>query len=306
MDARAGRGHDRHMSPEPSETELLLARFRLAQQRRALRPMTLHHHANVLRRFLAAVDVETVTEQQIEEWLDSLDLAARSRVNYIATLAAFFKWAVKDGVRADNPTHDIQRPRLNRLLPRPVNTEALAHAIDRAEPRMRAWLCLAAYQGLRCCEIAALTRESLMDDHVPPLLVVENGKGDKPRILPLHPLVLDALRAYGMPWQGPFFLYGDGRPVTANAVSVAVIRELRGHGIESSAHKLRHWFGTSCYRASRDLRLVQELLGHSDPRTTAGYAAWSPVLAAQVVSGLLAQAQETHPPASGCASGEVA
>ncbi len=46
-------------------------------------------------------------------------------------------------------------------------------------------------------------------------------------------------------------------------------------GIDGRAHALRHRFGTETYRASRDIRVVQELLGHASPQTTAGYAAYS-------------------------------
>lgn len=51
-------------------------------------------------------------------------------------------------------------------------------------------------------------------------------------------------------------------------------------------HQLRHWFATQAYRACGDLRTVQELLGHADPRTTAIYVAASPELARRAVAGL--------------------
>ena len=53
-------------------------------------------------------------------------------------------------------------------------------------------------------------------------------------------------------------------------------------------HQLRHWFGTHTYRASLDLRMTQELLGHSSPNTTTIYAAWSPGAAVPIVQGLSA------------------
>lgn len=57
-------------------------------------------------------------------------------------------------------------------------------------------------------------------------------------------------------------------------------------GIDATAHHLRHWFGTKTYEACRDLRVVQELMGHASPVTTAGYAAWSRVVAREAVEAL--------------------
>ncbi len=51
-------------------------------------------------------------------------------------------------------------------------------------------------------------------------------------------------------------------------------------GTDDTVHQLRHWFATETYAASHDIRVVQELLGHSDPSTTAGCVAYSHVDAA--------------------------
>lgn len=59
-----------------------------------------------------------------------------------------------------------------------------------------------------------------------------------------------------------------------------------GLGIEATAHQLRHWFGTRTYAACRDIRVVQELLGHQDPATTATYTAFSDGEAAAAVAAL--------------------
>jgi integrase len=60
----------------------------------------------------------------------------------------------------------------------------------------------------------------------------------------------------------------------------------RALDMEWTAHNLRHWFGTEVYAACRDLRVTQEMMGHANPTTTAGYTAWSPEVADGVVRGL--------------------
>jgi site-specific recombinase XerD len=57
-------------------------------------------------------------------------------------------------------------------------------------------------------------------------------------------------------------------------------------GVAATAHQLRHWFATQAYRGSRDLRVVQELLGHASPTTTAIYTAFSRTESVRAVSAL--------------------
>ena len=57
-------------------------------------------------------------------------------------------------------------------------------------------------------------------------------------------------------------------------------------GIDATAHQLRHWFATSTYATSGDLLVVQNLLGHSSPTTTAVYTAWSRPAAEAAVGAL--------------------
>jgi integrase len=64
--------------------------------------------------------------------------------------------------------------------------------------------------------------------------------------------------------------------------------------VHATAHQLRHWFATKAYRESRDIRVVQELLGHASPTTTAIYAAWSRDEAMRAV--LAIEVDEGDPP----------
>jgi integrase len=139
-------------------------------------------------------------------------------------------------------------------------------------------------------EIAGLQRDDILERHEPPVLVVTAGKGDRERVVPLHPDVLAALRVFGMPKQGPVFIGSrTGAQLSPAAMSHAVGRYFRSLGIDATGHQLRHWFGTNVYRTSgKDLRATQELLGHSSPTTTAIYAAWNPTDALNAVVALAA------------------
>ena len=157
----------------------------------------------------------------------------------------------------------------------------MARAIGAAGPTMRAWLSLMCFAGLRCCEVAALERASIGQGA---LRVV--GKGDHERVVPIHPSVASALAAAPLARTGPVFRNSEGRPFTAREVSRRVGAYLDGLGIDATAHQARHFFGTEAYQASKNLRAVQELMGHQDPATTAGYAALSADDLGDVVAAL--------------------
>lgn len=265
----------------------LVVAFLRENQRRNLSSHTIYDRRRLLTRYTATVDPLTVTSDEINTWLDDdCDIGPRSRSAYLSTLAAFHQWLEDTDHRADDPTRKIRRPKLGRLLPRPIADTDLEHALAHADARMRVWLLLAARDGLRCMEIAQLRREDVVLDSEPPLLIVRQGKGRKDRIVPLNPEVHAALEEYGLR-SGYLFTVRSGKPITAGTLSSYVSKFLRSLDIEASLHRGRHKFGTDSYAESGgDLRLVQEMMGHDDPKTTSIYAAFDPVKAAVVVRKL--------------------
>lgn len=250
-------------------------------RRRNLRPTYIKKLRETLERLDRDIGpLEHIPEDVLIDWWNALDILPGTRVTYTAHLASFYKWLVRERLRVDDPTLRLVRPRLQRALPRPMRDGSLRLALETAVPPVSTWLLLGALQGLRACEMATLCREDIGDD----VLIVRNGKGGKQRILPLHPMVADALR--GLPAAGPLFVNRDGAPLKANTITQRVNRFLHDLGVDETLHTTRHRYGTAVYRASRDLRLTQELLGHASPTTTAGYAAWDQSRAAAIVSQL--------------------
>lgn len=266
----------------------MLVAFDRDQRRRGLRAATIATRRRILWSLERSVPVpiEKATPEQIEAWLDSCRLSPRSRYTYLSAAAAFFDFARRYGLRKDDPTRDILRPRLARLVPRPAAPEDVAYAISVAPPMMAAWLSLATYQGLRCFEIAQLRREDVQDNRTPPLLIVADGKGGRQDVLTLNEQAELALRNYGMPRTGFLFLTRDDRPYKASSVSRYISGYLRSVGVDATAHRLRHLFITTVWTITKDLRVTQETARHSDPRTTSGYAAYDRDEASRVVRSL--------------------
>lgn len=240
--------------------------------RRGLATATIDSRRRRLLTFDLRCGLATATTEQVEAFLDAKDLSAKSRYDWISHLSCFYRWAIDHELVDRDPTARVVRPRLRRRLPRPVGTGDLVTALQMAEPMMRTWLSLMAFGGLRCIEVARLEIDDVLWDDG---LLRVHGKGDKDRMVPMHPEVERTLRTLTLPTRGRLFRRPRGGPYPAAQVSREVSEYLADLGVSATAHQLRHWFGTHVYRTSRDLRVTQELLGHSSPTTTAAYADWS-------------------------------
>lgn len=277
------------VAPVCDDTEALLDRWQLLQTRRGIGQATIEKRRQrllVLAQYLHPRSVLEATAEDIEQMLDAREVSAKTRYIYLSDYSVFFRAMVRDGLVETNPTEDIIRPRQRAGLPRPIADDDLRHAIDTATPTIAAALTLAAYQGLRAAEAAHLQREDILDANDPPVLYVVEGKGRKDRVLPLHPEVMSALRRAGLPRSGCVLTRPRGGGYPPAELSRAVNAHLHRCGIDATMHQARHWFGTKTYQASRDLRLVQALLGHSSPTTTAVYAAFDPTGAGPTVRSL--------------------
>lgn len=250
-----------------------LATFALTQRRRGLTKRTITDRDRILRRCERGIGKPLIeaTAEDIELWLDSCRLGNRSRYSYLSHIRVYLAWAQKRGLVTTSQAADIIPPRLPRLLPRPMTYDDLAYALEQADQRMRVWLMLGAYQGLRAGEVAKLRREDVLEREDPPLLRVVQGKGNKDRVLPLNRQVESELRSYGLPATGFVFRLEDGRPIGPRTLSVYANRFLHELGIASTFHSLRHRFGSTVFRETKDIRVTQELLGHAALSSTMIY-----------------------------------
>jgi len=244
-------------------------------RRRGLSPNTIDRYEVHLRAFEGWLDRDVVSASpsEIESFLSTRRINDRSKYQWISNLSGFYEWCHRtQGVPALNPTEPIDRPRLRRLLPRPISEGDLELAMRSADRRMYLWLVLGAFAGFRCCEIAWLTVDSFMWHEG---LMNVFGKGGKERIVEMHPLVVDALRTFPLPAFGVAFRGRDGAALSPRRVSNDIGNFFTDIGVNATAHQLRHRFGTKTYAACKDLRVVQELLGHANPSTTAVYTAFA-------------------------------
>lgn len=261
---------------------------------RNCRPSTIVQRRNTvvrlgrwMQRPVIAATTEEILGFRDRRTLAGTPLAPNSQATELAHLGGFFRWAFLEGHRRDDPMLRVPRPKLPRGLPHPISEADLARAVDLASERVRPWLMLAAFAGLRACEIAPLRGEHLHLDEAIPVIVVHESKGGDEQVVPCSPVLRDEFA--GHPRRGWLFPLKDGRlgPVAPHLVSHLANDHLHRVGIALTLHSLRHRFGTQIYRASgRDLRQTQELMRHRSPTSTAIYTLVDLDEAAGIVASL--------------------
>lgn len=210
-------------------------------------------------------------------------LAASTVARRSAALRRFYGFIFDEGLRGDDPSAALPRPRLERPLPRILDTgevEAMfASAEERAasgEPlalRNLALLELLYGSGLRATELVSLPRRALRSGQ--PFLILR-GKGDKERMAPVSERAAEAVRQW-LPHvpESSAWLFPSGKSHLSRVRLFQLVRSMAGlAGIAPdrvSPHVLRHAFATHLLAGGADLRVLQSLLGHADIATTQIY-----------------------------------
>lgn len=217
----------------------------------------------------------TATSEHMKAWRSGLTVEPNTVLGYVTAVRSFYRWAIWASQVTADPSADLPLPKRRKGRPRPISEESLVIALVNAPAMIRPWLMLAALLGLRACEIAALRREDIIEYQETRVLFVR-GKGGKERIVPLRGQAWRELLEAGLPSKGWLFLRHNGKgPRTPQNISFYANQYLHSIGISETLHQLRHRFGTKAYAVHQDIRVVQELMGHASPATTALYADYS-------------------------------
>jgi len=211
-------------------------------------------------------------------------LAKSSIGRKLASARSWLRFLVRRGVIERNPGRQVRSPSVSRRMPSFLPKDESKNLLDRApEPsvtgrRDHALLELLYATGIRAAECCGLDGGDV-DRHRRTVRVL--GKGDKERMVPLGDVALAAIDAYltsrGRP-DGPLFTNRRGGRLTPRSLQRIVGRQARKLGTTRrvTPHTMRHTFATHMLGEGADLRLVQELLGHSRLSTTQRYTHVSP------------------------------
>lgn len=215
-----------------------------------------------------------VTTADLRRFLARPGWSAETQKSARTAVVGFYRWAHAEGLVDADPAARLASVSVPAGVPRPAPDAVLRSALALAEPRERLMVLLAAYAGLRCCEIARVHRDDLSAG-----LLWVHGKGGKVRVVPVeHPeLVAAFARAEGFLFPGQ----RDGH-LAAGTVT-KLLSALLPDGW--TGHTLRHRFATRSYAVHSDLLALGRVLGHSRPETTQRYVMLSNDALLRVVRG---------------------
>ncbi len=235
--------------------------------------------AFVSRRGLTLATADPAALRAYLHKLSAEGLSERTAARRLSALRQLQKFLVREGVRADDPTEQLDGPKLPQGLPKYLSeaeVDALLAASDlgaEAQPgRMRAALEILYATGMRVSELLALPRTALAGDAA---LLLIRGKGGRERVVPLS----DAAREAAQPLLGAkgkwLFPGRDGKnALTRQGFALALKQVALDAGLDParvSPHVLRHSFASHMLARGADLRSLQLLLGHADIGTTQIY-----------------------------------
>jgi integrase/recombinase XerD len=261
---------------------------------RRLSESTILVYTHEIRRLFQYLEVNGISSEKTdavvligylsERSTSSGNLDKRTVAKILTSLRSFFQFLINENIRSDDPTKKIESPGTARKLPNVLTVTEVERILTLIPQdsiigiRDRAIFELIYSAGLRVSEASGLRMNSL---YLEEKLLRVLGKGDKERVLPLGNRAAVELKKYIL----------ESRPLLSNEkiISEAVFLSIKGEalnrrsiwvrlkkyadsaGLTAKVHTLRHSFATHLLNGGADLRVVQELLGHSDISTTQIY-----------------------------------
>lgn len=255
---------------------------------RRLSKNTILSYQDSLKRFSTFImqkNILEVTKNDITAYLKfNENMAIKSRAHYLTVLRNFYQFLIDEEIIEFNPCENILMPKIEKTLPNYLTEEEIKKILDinlntPYDYRNKAMLELLYATGIRISELINLKLENIyFDDDV----ILVKGKGNKERICPFSTYAKHYLKVYLENYRNSLikktknnyvFLNNHGKNMTRQGF-FKILKEIANKKKitkEISPHTIRHSFATNLLKNGADLRIIQELLGHSDLSTTEIY-----------------------------------
>lgn len=238
----------------------------------------------LLAKYYKKKNLKNLKKEEIQEYLRKSDKSSKTKARYLTTFNNYYKYLIEKKRINKNPCEGIKMPKLEKRLPEYLTIDEVDQLLNiRAstsyELRNKAMLEVLYATGMRISELCNLTMSNLfLEDH----LIKVFGKGSKERLVPINDIAINALNEYLKFGRNELlsthtcefvFISSRHRKITRQAFFKYIKKLCQEKGIKKniSPHILRHSFATHLLNNGADLRVVQELLGHSDISTTQIY-----------------------------------
>ncbi|HOK87814.1 MAG TPA: tyrosine-type recombinase/integrase [Fervidobacterium sp.] len=239
-----------------------------------------------IRRFFEYVqkNPNDITRDDVEGFLKALSkgeithgsVTETTISRYISSLRVFFDYMTLIGAVKENPVDRIRHPRLRKKIPSFLTIEEVREIInaynEEKELKYRTIVATLYFCGLRVSELCNLKVEDV--SFYPAYVKVVMGKGNKDRLVPISDNIVPLLEKYEKEYKPKvYFFENTGRSLAPSTVFRIVKRAAKKAGITKDIHPhtLRHSFATHLIMNNVNVKIVQELLGHSNLSTTSIY-----------------------------------
>lgn len=227
-------------------------------------------------------DIKSISRMTINSYVRTLrerKLAPTSVIRKVASLRGFFKWATSSGILDKNPAATLEQPKTPQRLPKVVSVKEIDEMLhNNLTPLEHVIMELLYSCGLRVSELVNL---KINDIDLSSKYVRCFGKGSKERIIPIGeqakfvikeflPTRDFLIKKFGLTTKN-LLIKDNGHFVTRQDIYNFIHNQGKLIHKNISPHTLRHSFATHLLENGADLRVVQELLGHSDVSTTQLY-----------------------------------
>jgi integrase/recombinase XerC len=297
---------DEPLAPAAADVLAELVRWRtyLASERR-MSPKTVEAYGRDVAQFLTFLaaplggapslqDLSALSPADVRAFMAARrgdGIGSRSLMRSLAGARSFARYLERNGKGKVGALSAVRAPKIPKTLPKPLTTISAKRLVEtdlRAGEERAPWvlardaavLALLYGSGLRISEALGLTREAVPAPGKGDVITVR-GKGNKARMVPVLPQVLQAIADYvalcphDLPDEGPIFVGTRGGALSPRIVQLTMARLRGALGLAETAtpHALRHSFATHLLARGGDLRAIQELLGHASLSTTQIYTA---------------------------------
>lgn len=260
--------------------DLLFEQYMERQRRKDRKPCTLTQTKRVFTRYQGWLDEQGISSMQaqpheVEAYFDQLPLQNSTKRIHLTSIKAAYRYARDRGQVQLDPTYDVWLP-VERKIPRVLSMDELRALRDAALrwPAERILFYLFAYTGMRRIETVRLNWHDVDLEHA---TLDVDGKGNKRRLVPIHPVLEEEIRR--APMRGtPVLQTCFGRPgISEQAVSVKVKKWSEVARVDATPHDFRRTVATSLRENEADRDAVQQLMGWGeDTVMTQHYVRFAP------------------------------
>jgi len=230
--------------------------------------------------------ITDITRKDITDFLELLkrrNLKAQTIAHYLTVIKNYHRFLIQNEYIKENVAKSIERPKVAKKLPNVLTVDEVTKLLDingttAFDIRNKCMLELLYGTGLRISELLNLTLNDIDTINATVRCI---GKGDKERIVPINDYIIESLHNYlnvreellKNKTTKELFLNRNGDKLTRKGFFKILKKLLLEKGLNPniSPHTLRHSFATHLLEYGADLRVIQEMLGHSDISTTKIY-----------------------------------